>query len=81
MIQEQKDIIASLLDKKEVENFPGGAVDKNPPVSAGDTVLITGPLGRRLQFMPSPLVVSEPGTMDEQPVQVPPNAGATAGPV
>ena len=42
MIQEQKDIIASLLDKKEVENFPGGAVDKNPPVSAEDTISITG---------------------------------------
>ena len=42
MIQEQKDIIANLLDKKEVENFPGGAVDKNPPASAGDTGSITG---------------------------------------
>ena len=42
MIQEHKDIIANLLDKKEVENFPGGAVDKNPPASAGDTGSITG---------------------------------------
>ena len=43
MIQKQKDIIANLLDKKEVENFPGGAVDKNPPASAGDTGSIPGP--------------------------------------
>ena len=29
--------------RKNVQDFPGGTVNKNPPASAGDTGLIPGP--------------------------------------
>ena len=34
----QKEIL-----QKDIRNFPGGIVDKNPPANAGDMGLIPGP--------------------------------------
>ena len=38
-------VMGRLLFKKNLQNFPGGTVDENPPVNAGDMGSIPG-LGR-----------------------------------
>ena len=36
-------LLGIYLDKTIIQGFPDGAVDKNPPASAGDTGSIPGP--------------------------------------
>jgi len=36
-------ILAEWIKRKHDLNFPGGAMDKNPPANAGDTGSIPGP--------------------------------------
>ena len=43
--KKKKKVLSTFICKEEKQDFPGGAVVKNPPASAGDTGSIPG-LGR-----------------------------------
>ena len=42
-VDDSEEALTKLPTIKNVQDFPGGTVNKNPPASAGDTGLIPGP--------------------------------------